>query len=224
MLDGLPEEWRAFLGDRLAALDLAPLERAVVETTVGEAYPRRDLVFEAPLRTPPDKVRVVILGQDPYPTKGQACGLAFSVRAKLPPGVRRPTSLGNILAELRREGFTAPVGATLDRWPDAGILLLNAALTVQAGEPGSRIELWRPFTKAVIEALVERPNPIVFLLWGMHAREWAFVVRPPHKTLLSPHPAARGRARRFSDDAPFSRASDMLVALGLPPIDWRVGG
>lgn len=211
-------------GDRLTSLDLAPLERALAETTVGEAFPPQNLVFEAFRRTPPDKVRAVILGQDPYPTKGQACGLAFSVPAKLPLGARRPTSLGIILAELRRDGFSAPIGATLDAWPDAGILLLNAALTVQAGEPGSRIELWRPFTQAVIEALVERPNPIVFLLWGMRAREWAGVVRPPHKSLLSPHPAARGRARRFSDDAPFSRASDMLVALGLPPIDWRVGG
>ncbi len=221
MLEGLPEEWRAFLGDRLAALDLAPLKRALVETTVGEAYPPRDLVFEALRRTPPDKVRVVILGQDPYPTKGQACGLAFSVRAQLPPGVRRPTSLGNILAELRREGFTAPVGATLDRWPDVGILLLNTALTVRADVPGSHIELWTPFTRGVIDALVHRPKPIVFLLWGTHAQEWLSSIRPPHEALLSPHPAARGRGPRFRNDPPFRRAADIVEGLGLPPMDWR---
>ena len=171
-------------------------------------------------------MRVVILGQDPYPTKGQACGLAFSVpvQGELPPGVRRPTSLGIVLAELRREGFRAPIGATLDAWPDAGILLLNTALTVGASEPRSRMELWRPFTAAVVEALVERQNPIVFLLWGTHAREWADAIQPPHRALLSPHPAARGRGRRFREDPPFSRANDVLLALGLPPIDWRLNG
>ena len=209
-------------GDRLAALDLAPLERALVETTVGEAYPPRDLVFEALRRTSPNKVRVVILGQDPYPMKGQASGLAFSVPAKLPPGVRRPTSLGNILAELRREGLEAPVGATLHIWPEAGILLLNTALTVRAGEPGSHIKLWTPFTQVVIDALVHRPKPIVFLLWGTHAQQWLSSIRPPHEALLSPHPAARGRGPRFRDDPPFRRAADIVEALGLPPIDWRV--
>jgi uracil-DNA glycosylase len=220
IIQGLPTDWANFLDHRLDDLDLPSVNAALAETNAGLAFPPRGLVFEAFRRTPPDRVRAVILGQDPYPTKGQACGLAFSVPAKLPTGVRRPTSLGNILSELRREGFSAPVGSTLNAWPDVGVLLLNTAMTVRAGAPGSRLELWRPFAKAVIEGLVGQSDPIVFLLLGRQAREWVDAIKPPHLTLLSPHPAARGRGPRFRDDVPFSRANDALVKLGIPPIDW----
>lgn len=210
MFEGLPEEWARFLGARLSGLETAEIRRALADTEAGRAFPPRDLVFEAFHRIQPNDVRAVILGQDPYPTKCQACGLAFSVPSQLPPGVRRPQSLGRILTELRREGFDAPERATLESWPRAGVLLLNTALTVAANDAGSHSARWRPFTKAVIESLVERPDPIAFLLWGRHAQQWCSLIRLPHQAVCSPHPAARGRSVLFAGSCPFTRANAVL--------------
>jgi uracil DNA glycosylase len=117
VFEGLPEEWAQLLDGRLTDDEIAEIQPVLADAAAGRAFPLRDLVFEAFRRIPPGDVRAVILGQDPYPTKGQACGLAFSVPRELPPGVRRPQSLGRILTELRREGFNAPKRATLESWP-----------------------------------------------------------------------------------------------------------
>ena len=134
-----------------------------------DVRPGSEHVFAAFEATPPDSVRAVILGQDPYPNKYQACGLAFSVPASLPKGVRRPPSLGRILAEARRDGFRAPPGATLENWT-RHVLLLNSSLTLQKGRSDRHRAAWRPFADAVIELLVETSDA-VFLLWGMWAQE-----------------------------------------------------
>jgi uracil-DNA glycosylase len=220
VFEGLPEEWARFLGARLSGLETAEMRQVLADTEAGRAFPPRELVFEAFRRAPPSEVRAVILGQDPYPTKGQACGLAFSVPSELPPGVRRPQSLGRILTELRREGFDAPERATLDSWPRAGVLLLNTALTVAANDAGSHSKIWTEFTRAVLEALVERPQPIAFLLWGRHAQEWCSLIRLPHHAVCSPHPAARGRSALFAGSRPFSRANAVLASER--KIDWSL--
>jgi uracil-DNA glycosylase len=212
VFEGLPEEWARFLGVRLAGLETAEIRRALADTEDGRAFPPRECVFEAFRLTSPGDVRAVILGQDPYPTKGQACGLAFSVPNELPSGVRRPQSLGRILTELRREGFSAPERATLGSWPAAGVLMLNTALTVAANDAGSHSKIWTEFTRAVLGALVERPEPIAFLLWGRHAQEWCSLIRSPHQAVCSPHPAARGRSVLFAGSCPFTRANAVLGA------------
>ena len=134
-----------------------------------DVRPGSEHVFAAFEATPLDSVRAVILGQDPYPNKYQACGLAFSVPASLPKGVRRPPSLGRILAEARRDGFRAPPGATLENWT-RHVLLLNSSLTFQKGRSDRHRAAWRPFADAVIELLVETSDA-VFLLWGAWAQE-----------------------------------------------------
>jgi uracil-DNA glycosylase len=205
--------WGPILDERLRHSERQRLEEFLAGgwSPGGPAvYPRREQVFRALEMTPLADVRAVILGQDPYPTEGQACGLAFSVPEVLPAGVRRPQSLGRILTELRREGFGSPKGATLKPWTGKrGVLLLNAALTygIDGLDHG---ELWRPFTTAVIQTIVGRADPAVFLLWGKKAQEWCPLVKPPHTAVCSPHPMARGRAGPFARSCPFSRANTAL--------------
>ena len=217
---GLTPEWIDFLGIRLDVLDPAPIERGLVRADQGLAFPRRDLVFRAFNRTEPANVRAVILGQDPYPNGVQACGLAFSV----PAGAPRPHSLGCILAELHRDQ-KVDVGpaATLERWAEEGVLLLNTALTVGA-RPGSDLAIWNAFTSAVLGALAaRRSRPIVFLLWGEHAKNWRDTVeQEPHAVVAAPHPASRGRGPRFKGSRPFGHANEELARRGEPPINWRV--
>ena len=212
MIESIGHGWPEALEDRMRDGDRAGLEDflAGAWTSGGPAvYPRADQVFAA-FRMAPEAVRAVILGQDPYANPGQACGLAFSVQRMLPEGVRRPPSLGRILSELRREGFGAPVDATLDSWTEKGVLLLNTALTVLARDPGSHAAIWQPFTTAVIGSLVEQTEPIAFLMWGKAAHRWSDLIRPPHKAICSPHPLARGRANRFAGSDPFVRANAFL--------------
>lgn len=223
MIESIGGGWGGTLVGRLAVSDREALEAFLADVWASrecEVYPSKGQVFRALEMTPLVEVKAVIVGQDPYPTKGQACGLAFSVPQILPPRIRRPHSLGRILTELRREGYRAPKRATLEPWTDQGVLLLNSALTYSVDDAGhSRV--WKPFTTAVIRALVERTDPIAFLLWGKHAQEWRDLIKTPHKAVCSPHPMARGRAAHFARSSPFSRAN---AALGDErKIDWSLG-
>jgi uracil-DNA glycosylase len=220
MMHSLPEEWRAALAPRITAADIAKLEEFVfVERAQAEVFPPDDEIFAALGLTPPDAVRAVILGQDPYYRPGQACGLAFSVRE----GVARPRSLVNIVAELEKDlGHPVPAAATLEPWGHHGVLLLNTALTVRDGKPDSHRNQWKAFTAAVVAFLAARPTPIVFLLWGEHAKAAGQKIdRTRHIVVKSAHPSPLS-AKGFIDSHPFRRANDELAKRGLPPIDWEL--
>lgn len=178
--------------------------------------PGPEAIFRALALTPPDKVRAVILGQDPYPTPDRATGLAFA----FPPGDRPRDSLRNILAELRDDlGITRSHG-DLTEWAAQGVLLLNTALTVPLGEAnGHRGWGWESLTAQVL-ARVAR-SPTAFLLWGAPAQRVARPhIGPQHLVIESSHPSPLSAHRGFLGSRPFSRTNDWLTAQGRPPIDW----
>jgi len=215
--------WGGVLAARLGSFGCRELEDFLAVAWQPDqlpVYPRPDQVFRAFEMTPLEDVRAVILGQDPYPTEGQACGLAFSVPSVRRPGVGRPRSLGRILKELKREGFIAPAGATLEPWTGSnGVLLANATLTYRKDDPDHR-RAWAKFTRSVIETLVDRSEPSAFLLWGKHAQKWQELIHSPHRSICSPHPMARGRAEPFVGSCPFRRANDFLGPER--KIDWNL--
>ena len=185
----------------------------------GPVYPPGKLIFNAFNRTPFDKVKVVILGQDPYHEPGQAQGLAFYV----PPDVQTPPSLVNIAKELKDDmGRGTGEVPDLLAWTDQGVLLLNATLTVQAHRAGSHQgKGWETFTDAVVRALAEKREHLVFILWGSYAqRKGAFVDRTRHFVIESPHPSPLSAYRGFFGSRPFSRANAYLERNGVGPISW----
>lgn len=182
--------------------------------------PAPDDIFNALTLTPLDRVKVVILGQDPYPTPGDANGLAFSYV-----GPRRlPASLKVILAELTEPG-AKPAAGDLTPWARQGVLLLNAALTVEAGKAGAHLRLgWSALTDQAVAAVSARAEPAVFLLWGAQARARAALVDTGrHGVIETGHPSPLNRARDFPGSRPFDAANAWLEARGLAPIDWRLG-
>ncbi|MCJ2034230.1 uracil-DNA glycosylase [Methylobacterium sp. J-068] len=177
-------------------------------------------IFNALALTPLERVKVVILGQDPYPTPGDANGLAFSYV-----GPRRlPASLKVILAELN-EPDIKPVTGDLTPWARQGVLLLNAALTVEAGKAGAHLRLgWSALTDQAVAAICARAEPALFLLWGAQARARAALLDGNrHGILESGHPSPLNRARDFPGSRPFDAADAWLEARGLAPVDWRLG-
>ena len=188
-------------------------------------YPPGPLIFNAFNHTPFDKVKVVILGQDPYHGPGQAHGLSFSV----PPGVRQPPSLQNIFKELHADlkddgGFVIPNHGNLEKWADQGVFLLNAVLTVRAGAPASHAgHGWEKFTAAAVERLSEKRKGLVFLLWGRHAHEKAALIdASKHHVLKAPHPSPFSAHSGFFGCRHFSKANALLRKEGLTPIDWQI--
>jgi uracil-DNA glycosylase len=182
-------------------------------------YPPHDEVFAALHLTPFAATRVMILGQDPYHGPGQAHGLCFSVRR----GVRVPPSLANIHRELVDDlGGGAPDHGNLEAWARQGVLLLNATLTVRAGQAGSHQgKGWETFTDTVIRTISDRAEHVVFILWGAAARRKAALIdRDRHTILESPHPSPLSAHQGFLGSRPFSRANAALVARGQQPIDW----
>ena len=177
----------------------------------GVVYPPAGKIFEAFNRTPFDKVKAVIIGQDPYHEPGQAQGLCFYV----PPSVQPPPSLVNIAKELGRM-------PDLLSWTDQGVLLLNATLTVAAHRAGSHQGRgWEVFTDAVVHALAERREHLVFILWGSYAqRKGAFIDRSRHCVIESAHPSPLSAYRGFFGSKPFSRANEYLKANGIGTIEW----
>lgn len=184
-------------------------------------YPPSDELFSAFHFTPLSKVKVVILGQDPYHEPGEAHGLCFSVK----PGVKIPPSLVNIYKELHDDlGCKIPNNGYLEKWARQGVLLLNTVLTVRAHQAFSHKEKgWETFTDAVIEQLNLIDRPIVFILWGSPAqKKCSMLNNPKHLILKSVHPSPLSAYRGFFGSKPFSKTNDFLVKNGLDPIDWQI--
>ncbi len=187
---------------------------------VDRVYPPAPEVFKALELTPFSGVRAVILGQDPYPGRGQAHGLAFSLRAGVSPF---PGSLTNILGEVERDYGPVNRSGSLVPWAPKGVLLLNAALTVIDRRPGSHLKAWTPFTDAVIKAVALRASPIVFMLWGRRAEEKEILIGSDrHLVQIRSHPSGRSAYRNFKNTSPFRSANEALIAAGLPEIDWTL--
>lgn len=209
-----------YVGELLAFVDDERRDHAV--------YPAPSQTFAAFEHTPYDAVRVVILGQDPYPNPGQAHGLAFSV----PIGVDAPPSLRNIHAELTSDlGVPTPRHGNLEAWAEQGVLLLNTALTLRAGtnEDHKAHRTWRrrerkgweAFTDTTIEAVDSKNDPVVFLLWGADARRKARLIKNPlHKIIESSHPSPLSAYRGFLGHRPFSRTNQFLNDRDRGEIDW----
>ncbi|MDO6416608.1 uracil-DNA glycosylase [Sphingomonas sp. BIUV-7] len=221
----LPESWRAALGDALAAPQIAALRAFLAaEQAAGKRiFPAEGARFRALELTPLDRVRVVILGQDPYHGEGQAHGLSFSVL----PGVRPPPSLANIYKELHSDlGVARPAHGFLEHWAKQGVLLLNSVLTVEMGRAASHKDKgWERFTDAVIRAVAAQPQPVVFLLWGAYAQKKAAFVESAggrHLVLKAAHPSPLSAHNGFLGCRPFSQANAFLVAHGQAPIDWAL--
>jgi len=184
-------------------------------------YPAGADIFNALNSTPFDKVKVVILGQDPYHGPGQAHGLSFSVK----PGTKFPPSLKNIFKEISADlGIPDPENGCLQRWAEQGVLLLNATLTVEQGVAGSHQgKGWETFTDAIIHALNAEREKLVFLLWGCYAqKKGVFIDDSRHCVLKSPHPSPLSAHRGFFGNRHFSRTNSFLVSNGISPIDWSV--
>jgi uracil-DNA glycosylase len=196
-------------------------EFVVDERSRVTVYPPHDDVFAALHLTPHAETRVLILGQDPYHGPGQAHGLCFSVRS----GVRVPPSLANIHRELVDDvGIPVPEHGNLEAWARQGVLLLNTTLTVRAGQAGSHQgKGWETFTDRVISAVADKPEHVVFVLWGAAARRKKSLVDTGRHTVIeSPHPSPLSAHQGFFGSKPFSRVNEALVAHGQPPIDWTL--
>lgn len=187
----------------------------------GPVYPDMYHIFNALQTTSYDKVKAVIIGQDPYHEPGQAHGLCFSVQK----GVKQPPSLVNIFKELRSDlGISTPVHGNLESWAREGVLLLNAVLTVRAHEANShKGKGWEIFTDRVIELLNEREEPVVFILWGANAKaKSALITSPQHKIITGAHPSPLSAHNGFWGGRYFSETNRFLEEHGIEAIDWRI--
>ncbi len=196
-------------------------EKIKEEYRTQTVYPPSDEIFTAFHLTPIEKVKVVILGQDPYHEPGQAHGLSFSVKA----GIELPPSLQNIYQELHDDiGCGIPKTGDLTKWAEQGVLMLNTLLTVRAHRAFSHQGIgWEQFTDAAIKALDQQDRPIVFILWGRPAQQKkALITNPKRLVIESPHPSPLSAYRGFFGSRPFSRTNAYLEANGLTPIDWQI--
>ena len=212
--------WQPVLADEFAKPYFQELIAFVKqEYATAVVYPPGAQIFHAFDTTPFDQVRVVILGQDPYHGRGQAHGLSFSVQD----GQRVPPSLFNIYKELQADlGVPPNPSGNLDRWAQQGVLLLNATLTVRAGEAGSHQKKgWEEFTDAVISKVSAGRERVVFVLWGAYAGKKAELIdASKHLIIKSVHPSPFAADKGFFGSKPFSKANDWLVGQGLAPIAW----
>lgn len=184
-------------------------------------YPPGSLIFNAFKKTPFHKVKVVVLGQDPYHNKGQAHGLSFSV----PQGIDKPPSLVNIFKELKKDlGIEIPLDGNLEKWATQGVLLLNASLSVRQNEPGSHAKIgWLQFTDQVIRVISEQKKGIVFLLWGKFAQEKQILIdETNHFVLKASHPSPFSAERGFFGCRHFSRTNELLLQQQKTAIDWKL--
>ncbi len=184
-------------------------------------YPAGAHIFNAFNTTPFNAVKVLVLGQDPYHGPGQAHGLCFSVQG----GTAHPPSLVNIFKELKNDiGIEKPVSGNLTQWAKQGVFLLNASLTVRAGEPMSHAKIgWASFTDAVIRIISEQKKHVVFLLWGKFAQEKASLINPDrHFILKAAHPSPLSAHSGFFDCKHFSKTNEYLTHQGIAPIDWKL--
>lgn len=218
----IEESWKKVLWDEFQQPYFAELKQFLVEEKQKyTVYPPGPLIFNAFNKTPFDKVKVVIIGQDPYHEPGQAHGLCFSVQD----GVPHPKSLINIFKELHDDvGFVVPRSGNLEKWTEQGVFLLNATLTVRAHEAGSHQNHgWERFTDAAISKLSELREGLVFLLWGNYAKQKeAIIDTSKHHILSTVHPSPLSAHRGFLGCKHFSKANAILRSEGKTEIDWQL--
>ncbi|MEO8771162.1 MAG: uracil-DNA glycosylase [Ferruginibacter sp.] len=216
--------WKAVLKDEFNKTYFQQLVTFLkTEKIIGKKiFPQGKLIFNAFDQTPFDEVRVVIIGQDPYHGEGQAHGLSFSVAA----GIKPPPSLVNIFKEIQQDlGIEMPPGyGNLEKWAKQGVLLLNAALTVRAGEPLSHAKYgWAEFTDEVIRKISDEKTGIIFLLWGKFAQEkQALIDETKHFILKAAHPSPLSAHTGFFGCNHFSKTNQLLMQHGQQPIDWKL--
>ena len=218
----IEEGWYEVLKPEFESLYFAGIKSFLIdEKRKYVVYPPSPLIFNAFNRTPFDKVKVVILGQDPYHNVGQAHGLAFSV----PDGIQPPPSLQNIFKELHTDiGMPIPRNGNLEKWADEGVLLLNASLTVRANMAASHAKIgWQQFTDAAIRALSEKKEHLVFLLWGSYAiAKESLIDHCKHLILKTVHPSPLSASRGFFGCKHFSKTNEYLINNGIAPVKWDV--
>lgn len=184
-----------------------------------QVYPSQQNIFNALNHLPFDKIKVVIIGQDPYHEPGQAQGLAFSV----PENVQIPPSLVNIFKEIEDDlNVKCLKNGNLERWANQGILLLNTVLTVRRGQANSHKDKgWETLTRKIIQLVGQRQKPAVFMLWGAYAQSFAPLIAPQHLVLKAPHPSPLSAYRGFFGCKHFSKCNEFLRSHNEEPIDWR---
>lgn len=220
----LPAGWQELLRSETEKPYYHALTRRVLEAYAEtEVFPPREKLFTALEATPPERVRVVILGQDPYHEPGQAQGLAFSV----PDGIRMPPSLVNIGKELQTDLGLPPMRTgDLLPWAEQGVLLLNTVLTVEAGKANSHRDFgWQDLTDALVAAVGALPQPVAFVLWGAQAQKKAALAAAspyPRLVIQSAHPSPLSAYRGFFGSRPFSRINDFLRSCGEAGIRWQI--
>ncbi|MBS3905201.1 MAG: uracil-DNA glycosylase [Simkania sp.] len=222
----MEKDWYAILREEIEQPYVQRLKKFLDQEKAGgkEVYPPESLVFQAFLKTPWERVRVVIVGQDPYHGPRQAQGLSFSV----PKGVPLPPSLQNIFKELKDDlGVAKPEHGCLISWAEQGVLLLNATLTVRRGEPQSHAGMgWERFTDVVIDKIASREKPAIFVLWGKSAQEKCQKIPPEslsrHIVLKAAHPSPYSAHQGFFGCKHFSKINQILQQSGQSPIDWTL--
>ncbi len=218
---GFPADWSAILAEEFAKPYFADLQAFVAaERRTYDIFPAEADVYNAFACTPFNTVKVVLLGQDPYPTPGHAHGLCFSVK----PGIAIPASLRNIFKELQSDlGIPPAKHGCLESWAKQGVLLLNTVLTVRSGEPGSHAKRgWETFTDAVLAAVNARPEPAVFVLWGAHAQKKKALIDSRHFVIESAHPSPLSASKGFFGSRPFSQVNAALESMGHKPVRWEL--
>lgn len=218
----LPTDWSDRLSAEFEKPYFAELESFLEsEYREKEIFPPREHIFTAFHKTPFDKVKVLLLGQDPYHDNGQAHGLSFSVM----PGVKIPPSLRNMYKELEADlGISPPDHGHLIQWAEQGIMMLNAVLTVEAHKAGShKSKGWEKFTDAVIRSLNERETPVVFLLWGGFAKKKTkLITNSQHIIIEGTHPSPLSAHNGFFGSKPYTAVNEALEKVGRKAIDWRI--
>ncbi len=219
----IEESWKEILKDEFSKPYFQQIATFIkAEKALGKTiYPPGSLIFNAFYKTPFDKVKVVILGQDPYHNKGQAHGLSFSV----PKGVNKPPSLVNIFLELKNDlGIIPAIHGNLEKWAEQGVLLLNATLTVRANEPGSHSKIgWIDFTNEVIKKISDEKDGVVFLLWGKFAQDKQILIdETRHHVLKAAHPSPFSAEKGFFGCRHFSKTNELLMKHANEPVDWKL--
>jgi uracil-DNA glycosylase len=222
MLPKLPSSWRPLLDEEFDKPYFQKLKEFLEQERQSyDIYPPEKDIFAALKLTPYESVNVLLLGQDPYPGKDHAHGLCFSVR----PGIAPPASLRNIFKELKSDvDFRIPNNGYLASWAEQGILMLNAVLTVRAGEPNShKGKGWEIFTDTIISRVNERDSSVVFVLWGAYAQKKIELIDAKRHTIIkSAHPSPLSARNGFFGSRPFSAINKALKTTGKPEINWQI--